>query len=279
MQEINFQNALHNIPSDIDMSAMSEDDYQEWLCEQENARRIERKDPFDFRDDCPLCGNKGQVLRWDRELQMRTVSTCKCEYTRRSLEVLSSSGVCSNWEEKTLQSFRAVEPWQRSFKKNIAEYISNGKGWLYVAGQSGCGKTHLCTAAFAELVKDGRFGRYVTWLSLMQKLEAAYYSDEAYQDVMKPLTNCRVLYLDDLFKGRNNADVSAREFAHTMRLLNARYQRAEDITIISSEWRIERLAAFDEALAGRVVERCGRHIIQIARAEGRNYRFSQVKSE
>ena len=34
-----------------------------------------------------------------------------------------------------------------------------------------------------------------------------------------------------------------------------------------------RLAAFDEALAGRIAERCGKNIVQIAKAEGRNHRI------
>ena len=69
----------------------------------------------------------------------------------------------------------------------------------------------------------------------------------------------------------------AREFAHTMRLIDARYQKPDNITLISSEWTIERLAAFDEALAGRIAERCGKNIVQIAKAEGRNHRIYSKK--
>ena len=111
----------------------------------------------------------------------------------------------------------------------------------------------------------------------MQKLDAAYYDSEAYLDILKPLTACTVLYLDDMFKSRNNDTISAREFSHTMRLIDARYQNPDNITLISSEWTIERLAAFDEALAGRIAERCGTNIIQIAKAEGRNYRIYSKK--
>lgn len=279
MQEINLQNTFHSIPSDEDVLTMSDDEYQEWLCEKENARKVQRKDRWDdiFKDDCPLCGNKGQVWRWDRQLQTRVVSVCKCEDTQHALAVLDSSGVCPDWREKTLDSFQLSEPWQRSFKKSIAEYIAGGKGWLYVSGQSGCGKTHLCTAAFVELVKSGMNGIYISWLSLMQKLDAAYYDDEVYSGIMKPLVTRKLLYLDDLFKAMNNDPVSTREFAHTMRLIDARYQNPDNITLISSEWTIERLAAFDEALAGRIAERCGTNIIQIAKAEGRNYRIYSKK--
>ena len=63
MQEINLQNAFRSIPSDEGVLTMSDDEYQEWLCEKENARKVQRKDRWDdvFEDDCPLCGNKGQV--------------------------------------------------------------------------------------------------------------------------------------------------------------------------------------------------------------------------
>lgn len=277
MQEINLQNAFRNIPSDLaEDCSMSDDEYEELVCAKENARKVER-DFLDIRGDCPICGNKEQVWRWDRDLQMRVVSTCKCAYTERALQTVNRAGVCMDWEKKTLDSFHAPEQWQRSFKKSIVEYIAGGKGWLYVSGQSGCGKTHLCTAAFVELVSDGKFGRYTTWLNLMQKLDAAYYDNEAYLDILKPLTTCTVLYLDDMFKSHNNENISAREFSHTMRLIDARYQNPDNITLISSEWTIERLAAFDEALAGRIAERCGKNIIQIAKAEGRNHRIYSKK--
>ena len=150
---------------------MSDDEYEELICAKENARKVER-DFHDLREDCPICGNKGQVWRWDRELQMRVVSTCKCAYAKHALEVVKHAGVCMDWAEKTADSFHTPEQWQRSFKKSIVEYIAGGTGWLYVSGQSGCGKTHLCTAAFVELVGDGKSGRYTTWLDLMQKLDA-----------------------------------------------------------------------------------------------------------
>ena len=44
MQEINLQNAFRSIPSDEGVLTMSDDEYQEWLCEKENARKVQRKD-------------------------------------------------------------------------------------------------------------------------------------------------------------------------------------------------------------------------------------------
>lgn len=270
MQEISTENFYPNTLSDP--GAMSEDEFREWECARENAKRVEPDKKYGI--DCPICGNKGQVFYWDREEQIRRVRTCECEQARRSLRMLDRSGVCPDWNRKTLDAYRTPEGWQRTMKAKVAAYLADDqRGWLLVSGQSGCGKTHLCTAAFVTLVRQGMEGRYVTWSSLMQQMDAAQYKADDYNRLMTPLQTCRVLYLDDLFKVRNNSEIPNRAFSHTLRLLDARYQDPDLVTILSTEWTLERLLQTDEALAGRIVERCGKHIVQVAKAEGRNYRI------
>ena len=55
-------------------------------------------------------------------------------------------------------------------------------------------------------------------------------------------------------------------------LLDYRYNN-DLITILSSELTFDRLLSLDEAIAGRIREKCGPFLVNIARAAGKNYRL------
>lgn len=272
-----------NLPSDI--AEMSEDEYQEWLCDVSNRQKAKpdpdtnKKTLWDkYGINCPFCGNKGSLLRWNRDTQQREAYNCECLNTVNSLLRLDRSGVVKNWQDKTFESYHDTEPWQQLMKSRIRKYVDDdARGWLLVTGQSGCGKTHLCTASFVSLAKMGYSCRYTRWVDIMGKLDAAYYNKDEYDRLLRPLQQCSVLYLDDLFKKRHGEEPTQKEFDHTYRLLDARYQNSDALTIISTEWTLEKIVDFDEALGGRIRERCGKHIVQIKREVGRNYRLKKYE--
>ena len=45
------------------------------------------------------------------------------------------------------------------------------------------------------------------------------------------------------------------------------------LTILSTEWTLDQIVRMDEALGGRIRERCGSYIVQIEKKDGRNYRL------
>ncbi|MGN0715935.1 MAG: ATP-binding protein [Anaerovoracaceae bacterium] len=261
--------------------SMDEDQYQEWLCEQANKEKV-KPNPEEpslhekYGIDCPFCGNKGRIVWWDRIKKQRSAYGCECLNTVHSLMRLDNSGIASNWRNKTFDSFHADTDWQKHMKIRVQRYADDEKrDWMLVTGQTGCGKTHLCTAAFVQLARCGFSCRYVRWLDIIQQLDAVYYKSNEYAELFEPLAKCRVLYLDDLFKTENKEKPTQRQFQQTFRLLDARYQNAGLMTIISTEWSLDMLVAYDEALGGRIKERCGNHIIQIREADGRNYRLKK----
>jgi DNA replication protein DnaC len=83
-----------------------------------------------------------------------------------------------------------------------------------------------------------------------------------------------LLYIDDLFQGaRSEAD---RRMA--FELLDYRYNN-DLITILSSELTFERLLALDEAIAGRIREKCGPYLVNIDPGKQKNYRFHSQAGE
>jgi DNA replication protein DnaC len=116
-------------------------------------------------------------------------------------------------------------------------------------GSVGSGKTHLCTAICGALLDQGKFVRYMLWRDESVKLKAIV-NDGEYEAEIKPLKNCQVLYIDDLFKG----GATAADIKLAFEILNSRYNRRLT-TIISCEKTPEELLAIDEALGSRIYER------------------------
>lgn len=253
----------------------SEDDYEKWLAASSNAKQGKMNQVDGI--DCPICRNKGIIYGWDRATQSRFAADCGCMAARQSLRKLNRSNVCRDWRYKTFEAYVASDQWQGIMKTRILRYVQDEhRGWLYVSGQSGCGKTHLCTAALVELVKqEALSGEYIRWLDMSEKLDAIRFSSDELEKFKHTLTTCDILYIDDLFKKMKSAPISSREFDNTLSILDARYKNPALMTIISGERTMEELGQMDEAFAGRIHERCGKHIVQIKREAGRNYRLKK----
>lgn len=253
----------------------NDDQYEEWLAKSLNSKKGKMDEVDGI--NCPICRNKGVIYGWDKETQSRFAADCGCMAARQSLRKLSRSDVCKDWRYKTFDSYTTTDQWQEIMKARILRYVKDDhRGWLYVSGQSGCGKTHLCTAALVDLVKqEALSGEYIRWMDMSEKLDAIRFSSDELKKFKHTLTTCDILYLDDLFKKMRNAPISRREFDNTLSIIDARYKNPKLMTIISGERTMEELGQMDEAFAGRIHERCGKHIVQIKREVGRNYRLKK----
>ena len=81
-----------------------------------------------------------------------------------------------------------------------------------------------------------------------------------------------LLYVDDLFKGRRDLPISDWELRLAFELLDYRYG-CKLPTILSTERSFPELVSLDEAIAGRLKERCGRFLINVTPEPGKNFRF------
>lgn len=221
--------------------------------------------------DCPKCLNRGYI--WHMRDGERCTERCSCMEIRASLTRLHKSGLESAAKNCRFDKFQVSEDWQQAMLDTAKAFLRDkDRQWMFVSGQTGCGKTHICTATAVKLLKAGAKTRYVQWVEQARQLQAAIFDDDAYSAQIVPLKTAKVLYIDDFLKTRSNGNPSDKEFALAFELLNARYNNPQLITIISTEHTLQELFAFDAALAGRIAERCGQYIIQIAPADGRNYR-------
>lgn len=204
--------------------------------------------------DCPLCLNRGFFWRV-RESGERYCEECACMETRRNLRYMRNSGLSELAKRYTFSAWQTKEAWQQELLKMAQEYAQNPRGWFYLAGQPGAGKTHLCTAICTELIQRGFPVRYMLWRDISVRAKAVVNDEEKYQELVKPLKAVRVLYVDDLFKTGKGQEPSAGDVNLAFEVLNARYNDARKLTLISSELSINRILEIDEAVGSRIYER------------------------
>lgn len=214
------------------------------------------------------------------------VKECGCVKARRAERLIRRSGLSEALEQQTFDNFDESADYQRGIKSAARRYLETltstpddapRKPWLYIGGNPGSGKTHICTAVCGELLKANIEVVYMQWLDDSRRLKA-YVNDPDFDSLCDRYTDCAVLYIDDLFKqaygGRPTATDADVRIAFT--ILNARYLENKP-TIISSEWDLQKLIDTDEGTFSRVYERSKGFIITIPRETKYNYRIARMK--
>lgn len=213
--------------------------------------------------DCPICHNTGMLLY--RKNGQEYAKECECMNKRRFLRRVKSSGIEDMIRRYTFEAYEA-EDTQRQKAKELAEkYAEVDSGWFFIAGKSGSGKTHLCTAICSRLIQRGLDVYYMEWRDESRQLKALMNTEEL-DERLGRLKKVKVLYIDDFLKGGcNDADIRL-----AFEIINARYNNSKLRTIISTEAAIEAIIGIDEALGGRIKERSRGFICKAPRE---NYRL------
>jgi DNA replication protein DnaC len=232
--------------------------------------------------DCEACLNKGSVyvvLTGEDGVARMYFKQCSCMKRRLAVRRIRESGMERALETCKLERFAVENEWQQRMKDAALAYLNDGVregAWLYIGGQSGSGKTMICTATVGVILRK-RAVRYMTWPHEAQKIKAVANAAEQYEALVKPLKEADVLYIDDFWKptfGRDGREdgVSGADVRLAFDVLNYRYVNRLP-TIISSEWFSSELAKIDEAVAGRVIESAGVYRVDIGRDKARNMRM------
>ena len=229
---------------------------------------------------CELCHDSGWV---EVDPETRAVRKCACQLAREAEERMARSGLAQAVQTQTFEAFVQKTPLQQRLFKLGQDYLAAvlasrdnpRRPWLYIGGNPGSGKTHICTAICGELLKANIGCRYMQWLDETRRLKALV-NDEDFEDYVADYINTPVLYVDDLLKQKYTAQptFSEADIKIAFTILNARYLQNKP-TIISSEWDlIDQLLAADEGVFSRVYERCKGYTLTIERNPANNYRLT-----
>ena len=227
--------------------------------------------------NCDTCKNKGIIYYALDDYEMS--KDCKCQTQRKIVYQLRKSGLLHEFKTRTFANFKTTENYQKVLKDAALDFLEKGKGnWFVALGQSGAGKTHICTAISEELIQRGYTFEYFPYARYINELTNGLRSfDQATKEDALYLLNrykrAQVLYIDDLLKFDVRVDV-------IFDLIDYRYSN-DLTTIISSERSMNELLGFDVAVAGRIKEKTGKngkYLISIKNDPNRNYRMKEEQS-
>lgn len=210
---------------------------------------------------CPKCKDMGfTTITTEAMGNIYTAAQeCECQIPIRIAQMLAFSGVSPEQYAKfTLDSFKTEKDFQKKMKQNALNYLvddkANGIGFF---GKSGIGKTHICIAICNELTHKRLIPhQYFQYNTEIRRLQASRFNEEDYAMIFNTWVNAPLLYIDDLFKialDKRTGQINDNELKIMFELINARYLNKKK-TIFSSEFTLNELGTYDEALASRIYE-------------------------
>ena len=261
---------------------MTPREYEQFKADGLNASEGNLNDEDGY--NCSLCKNKGYIVsvrEYSGGSYNQVCTPCKCAQIRKSIMRMKRSGLKDIIKDYTFEKFEDAEPWQKTIKKAAMDYAKEPHGWFFLGGQSGAGKTHLCTAICREFLLSGKSVKYMLWRDDIVKIKGSVTDSEEYSKLIDEFKKVEVLYIDDLFKTGKTADQShqrptAADISVAFEIINYRYNNPNLLTIISSELTEDELIDIDEAVGGRIYERA--KAFTIGRDRCRNYRIKSVST-
>lgn len=236
--------------------------------------------------DCPECKNRGfsYVVTEYHGVYDTAISICKCDEIRRTRLRLKKAGLLNMVTKCTFDAYQTPDKWQSIIKNKAIQFCEDDEHrFFFIGGQSGAGKTHICTAITAHYINQGKKARYMVWFDEANKLKGLVTEPGEYAQVMDEIKKTDVLYIDDLFKPIKgaNGQVTPPSYADirlAMEIINYRYNNPGLVTIISGERTIDELIYLDEALAGRIsqLSKEGGYCINLSKDSRKNWRLQGV---
>lgn len=223
--------------------------------------------------NCQICKD----TTWIFNEEGIVIRRCKCYELLKVKEQWESSGLKTDDLDKTFNSY---EPWNnitRNMKNATTNYYlrfkeieRNKQNSIIFCGQPGCGKTHLSIALANNLIqKDGKKVVYMPYRDIITKLKQNMIDKEYYKNLVGKYQQADILLIDDLFKGKvNETDINIM-----FEIVNYRYINKLPI-IVSTEYLVEEILSFDEAIGSRIYEMARDFIIEI-RGKENNYRLRE----
>ena len=219
--------------------------------------------------DCDKCKNKGYYETLDG-IYIES-HKCKCLRERKINRTIADSGLADVFDVYTFDLFDTETPYHLHMKQKAQSFIAEGGyRWFMVAGQIGSGKSHICTAISKTMIERGMSFKYLSYAQDMPRITKRM--DSGYIDIKEKaehefdnLKNVNVLYIDDYLKGEKTDKL--------FELINHRYNNKTCITIFSTEKSMQEQKHIDEAIVSRIYQRCGGYWVEVAKGDGKNYRF------
>ena len=233
---------------------------------------------------CKQCSDTGWL-----ETEYNCYKKCSCVEIDYIKSCWANYGVRPE-AAKTLEEYIAHNKISALVKQKANKYVlefsevrAKENNWFGIFGQTGAGKSHVAVAIGASLLNRAEKPLkvvYMPYLEVMRELKTNVLEEEYYVKLLTRYQRAEVLIIDDLFKDKVKRSKVAYELTetdikHLYPIINFRYLNKLP-TIISSECKPDMLLDLDEALGGRILERCEDNIT-IFSGEENNYRLRKFQ--
>lgn len=216
-------------------------------------------------EKCKLCGGITWIF-YTNEDGYEIAKPCQCREKVIAQNLLIASGLSIEDSKKGFKGFNTFnEPALINAKNTAIAYVRNFSNIenerinsIMLCGSSGRGKTSLGLAVSNNLISKSIGVRYMPYRDEVTALKQQLGDNSRYiyEDHMYRLKNARVLFIDDMLKGKvNESDINIM-----YEIINYRYLQRKPV-IISTEKTLEQLLDFDEAIGSRLIEMSKGYII------------------
>ena len=220
--------------------------------------------------ECEVCAGAGYVSLGEvdpSQPDFGKVELCP-EVDRWSLPSASRYGLTKdeieNMDWTGLENPEPLKP----LIKTILEFINEGKGWLYIWGAYGLGKSYMLKTAVAIMLRREQEASYVRMSSIMDRLRDGFDNPDVVDTSMDWWAEVPFLAIDEFDRLR------VTEYAEEQRflLMDQRYEsavRGETATIIASNKAPEYLPGEEN---GYLIDRIRDGRFQVLQIGGKSQR-------
>ena len=276
--------ALSKLPPELrDNSSVCEAELAKAQVKSDN-NRIGKLNEIDG-IDCPICKNKGYTVIVG-ENNLPVYRDCECMKSRLKARQINDSGLGKRMSEFVFDKFKINSDWQKFMLDKAKKFCYTGikrYKWIYYCGESGSGKSSICSAICNDLLNQGYDVKYYDWRTVIGNLKDMSRDSERLEErkrLIKSLQRCEVLFLDDLFKtlviNDTKLPLTPADVNITRDILNYRYNEFKT-TILTGEYSPSEIIKVDEALGGRIVEMTEPDYLIVLLGKDKNQRLNGGK--
>ena len=223
---------------------------------------------------CDKCMDTGWLLVPNTKGAPIAIS-CECRDAERLKNQWKSAGINIENKKLTFKNFKIWNESSRISKEAAIDYYNRFNSIrhdrvnsIIFCGQVGSGKTHLAVALAINFINKGIRVIYMPYRDIITKIKQNIMDNEYYKKLISKFQTCEILLIDDLFKGK----VTESEINIMFEIINYRYLNHLPI-IVNSEYVIERILYFDEAIGSRIYEMCKDYVVEIKKDRSNNFRL------
>jgi DNA replication protein DnaC len=239
----------------------------------QNLQTKTEQEPKENSYKCNECRDTGYIIT-PQEHSQPLMTPCKCIESDKVKKFWRNSGINTDNLEKSFKNFETWSTKSTEMKDTATNYFlrfekikASRINSILLCGNPGSGKTHIALALANNLLKKNIRVIYMPYRDIVTSLKQNMIDEEYYKKTLSRYQTCDVLLLDDLYKGKvNDSDINIM-----FELINYRYLNQLPI-IVSTEFTIEKLLSFDEAIGSRIYEMSKGYTVEISGTEN-NYRL------